>query len=188
MKARRIGIILFFLAIAGAVGGLVREPLQMMTIRKVQVGDQVQGFTARTLTGQSVAVELAGRKTMLLFFKIDCPHCHRQLASTERFAQQYDGQGLQVIALSRADHEDLRPHPYSFKVLIDQSQAMVGRFGRVMVPTVALVDEAGVIRYIRSGVQSFEKDQNIVEAFMRGELNDQAHRTVRLDHDRYKGM
>ncbi len=82
MKARRIGIILFFLAIAGAVGWLVREPLQMMTIRKVQVGDQVQGFTARTLTGHSVAVELAGRKTMLLFFKIDCPHCHRQLAST----------------------------------------------------------------------------------------------------------
>ena len=178
MKARRIGILLFFLSLAALAGWLFREPMHMMAMQKVQVGDRVQTFSARTLDGKAVDVNLAGRKTMLLFFKIDCPHCHHQLASTERLAEHYTDQGLEIIALARTDHEDLRDHPYSFRVLIDQSQAMVGQFGRVMVPTVVLVDEGGVVRYIRSGLQPYEKDAQVVEAFVKGGLMDHLQQTV----------
>lgn len=188
MKARRIGIVLFFLAVACTAIWLLQEPLKVMTIQKVQVGDRVQSFKARTLGGQAVTVELTGRKTMLLFFKIDCPHCHRQLASTERLAQQFEDEDLQIIALARSDHKALHGHSYSFNVLIDQSQAMVGRFGRVMVPTVALVDEGGVIRHIRSGFQPYEKDRQTVEAFVNNGLNHQHRRSAALGHEAHEDI
>lgn len=170
MLLRRLSIVLGLLAAAGTGAWIFRDAMTTMTAPTVQTGAQTQSFNARTLTGDRILVGLSGQKTLLVFFKIDCPHCHGQLASVERLAGLYGGAGLNVIGLSRTEHEGLKTQRFSFPVYIDHSNAMIGRFGRVMVPTLVLVDETGVIRYIRSGAGSYETDRQIVEAFLRGAL------------------
>jgi peroxiredoxin len=170
MFYRRLCIIVALCLAAGAGIWGLQDALRFMLARSVRIGDRVQAFSARTLDGAAVRIDPAGQKTLLVFFKIDCPHCHDQLASAERIARTYAGAGLRVIGLARTDHEALRKQVFSFPVYIDQGNAMVGRFGRVMVPTLAMVDESGIVRYIRSGVRSFEMDRDTVDAFLRGAL------------------
>ena len=170
MLFRRLSIVTTILTLVGAGIWGLKDYFQILAAPVVQVGANAPGFMSRTLSGSPVSIDFAGQKTLLVFFKIDCPHCHHELANIERLAQTYTDAGLRVIGLARTDNEALRERSFSFPVYIDQSNAMVGRFGRVMVPTLVMVDEKSVIRYLRSGANTFETDQQLVEAFLRGTL------------------
>ncbi|MBM3262629.1 MAG: TlpA family protein disulfide reductase [candidate division Zixibacteria bacterium] len=167
MLLRRTGIVLGLLAAVGAGVWTFRDSIGVMTAPVVQPGNRVVSVEARTLEGTPVSLDLTGHKTLLVFFKIDCPHCHRQLDNAERLATAYAKTGLRVVGLARAHHPALDAKRYSFPVYIDQSNAMIGRFGRVMVPTVVFTDETGTVRYIRSGAENFETDRQTVETFLR---------------------
>ena len=172
MLLRRLSIVTMLLALVGAGIWGLKDYFQIMTAPAVHVGADATSFMARTLNGNATTIDFTGKKTLLVFFKIDCPHCDHELANIERLAQSYADAGLRVIGLARADHETLRDQHFSFPVYIDQSNAMIGRFGRVMVPTLVMIDEKSMIRYIRSGAEAFDTDQRLVEAFLHGNLVD----------------
>ena len=166
---RRIVIIFGLLAFAGGALWVLRQPLRMMTTRPARVGERLPAFMAATLDGQRVQINPTGKKTLFVFFKVDCPHCHHQLDNLERLSHTARASGLQIIGLSRTDQTAtiamLTEHRYSFPIFLDQSNAMIGRLGRVMVPTLALVDQQGIIRYIRSGYREFEFDEKLFKEF-----------------------
>src|SRR3970040_622051 len=65
------------------------------------LGEMVPNFTLRDETGKVVALsEFRGQIVVLNFWATWCPPCIEEMPSLNRFAEKYQGKGIQVIGLS----------------------------------------------------------------------------------------
>lgn len=84
------------------------EPFQAMRgPQGLEIGTEAPDFTLPDTIGQMVSLdEFAGRKVLLAFSSIRCPHCAEMYPHLKAFSEEVDG--IQVVMISRGSAEENR--------------------------------------------------------------------------------
>lgn len=140
------------------------------------LGSQLPRFSAQFVNGTAFSSDaLIGRKTALIFFTTDCPHCQRQLQNFDTLAKEFEAPDLQLVALSLHDvtktEEFLRRYPLEIPILLLSDTNVKDYFGVAIVPAVYLYDDDGQLVGVRFGERSLMMDAKLLEDFVSGSFS-----------------
>jgi peroxiredoxin len=125
----------------------------------LEVGEKAPPFANPDLQQKHVlSRDLLGKGWVLLdFFATDCEACQRELPELERLAGELADRKLRVVVLA-VDPQGaevvvpwFREHPTGLTVLLDRYRTVVQRYGVSDIPSLFLVDPAGVIAFKQVG-------------------------------------
>ena len=125
-----------------------------------EVGEPLPEFAVQTFDGKNLSrATLAGKPLMLVFWNTWCPDCMRELPRINRLAEKFGPRGLVVLAVNTGLNDSegkarayWKKSGYVFPTGYD-STFEIGKALRVPgVPTVFLVDSAGVVRYKQTAI------------------------------------
>lgn len=93
-----------------------------------------------------------GKATLLIFFESWCPHCRKEVPNIEATYKKFNGQGLNVIGLTRVSKsatddkvmELLKEHAVTYPVA-KETGAMADNFGVRGIPAAAVVKNGKVV-------------------------------------------
>lgn len=113
-------------------------------LRKSKIGEKVPEFTIEDLTGRKIGTDdLHGKKTLVTFWSMTCPHCDNMLEELRDWDQRLDGPNLIVFSDGEAD--DHKQLGLNSPVLIEKDYKTAVKLGMVGTPSAVLVNENGVI-------------------------------------------
>lgn len=135
----------------------------------VELGQEAPLFTLETLEGEQLSLRetVADAKvTAVVFWAAWSPRSAPMLAELEALYGARREAGLRVLAVN-VEHEELDAEAreqvaaeaakLSFPVVVDVGLATYYAYGVVATPTLALLDEAGIVRYVRASYSSSAK-------------------------------
>lgn len=106
-----------------------------------------------TLKGERLAIaELKGKPILITFWATDCPSCIEEIPDLIALHQQFNGNGLQIIAVAMPYDPPSRVQAFvkerqlPYAVALDIDSSLIRAFGDVqLTPTTLLIDRQGVI-------------------------------------------
>ncbi len=145
---------------------LLGQPAPEISVKEWISGEPA---TLATLHGQVVLLE---------FWATWCKPCEQMFDKLKRLDREYGQRGLQVIALTRhylayrgaaeAQAEELalmrkmvNDHALTFRVGASEDEQTQDLYGAVGVPTMAIIDRAGIVRHFYDGDE--ERFQQVLE-------------------------
>jgi peroxiredoxin len=176
MRRKRL---LALLAVAMAFGGVIallaflRHSLERE--RALGRGQTFPPMTVHVLgEGGEKHTLPSGRKTVLIFFRSDCPQCEREVARLERVCEQIPEERLECVALSFSPE----PQTYAWwraqtfrrvKIAVSRDPNVAERYRDwlMAVPLVFFITERGVIHERHAGERSLEYTLARVREFVR---------------------
>jgi len=132
------------------------------------------------ISGESASLAaLRGQVILLEFWATWCKPCEQMFPKLKQLADEYGARGLNVIALTRhylayratpeaqADELNLMrkmvtDHALTFRVGVSEDERTQDLYGAAGVPTMAIIDRAGVVRHFYDGDE--ERVRQIVES------------------------
>ncbi|MDQ6994326.1 MAG: TlpA disulfide reductase family protein [Mariprofundaceae bacterium] len=126
--------------------------------KKIVVGNQIVDFSLPDLQGNMQSLP-KGHVMLVNFWATWCPPCRKEMPSMIQLYQQYESQGLKIIAVSvDRDSKQLQDfvHEYQvpFDVRHDVDSAISTQYGVFRYPETFLVDKHGVIQaHLIGGVE-----------------------------------
>jgi len=121
-----------------------------------QVGDSAPDFTLSTLDGGQVTLsELSGKLVMLVFWTTGCYACILQMPYLESASNEL-GDTVEFINIDIGENsyqvrQTVDYHGFSLPVALDSDVSVTTAYNIGPTPTNIIIDEDGVIRYIRKG-------------------------------------
>lgn len=125
------------------------------------VGKQSPDWEAKSLEGKQAKLQdYRGRVLLLTFFASWCGPCHEEAPQMERdIWQKYRSQGLTVLGVNTAEEGDwekkargfVMEHQLTYPVLLDTEEALSQAFNVQVLPSIAILDRQGVVRYLGKG-------------------------------------
>ena len=113
---------------------------------------------------------LQGKIVVIDFWATTCGPCVASLPAVQKVADQYAERGVVVVGLHASGIEKgelqgyLKAHGLTYPVAIDAEDPHVASFGQTMsgygvfgIPTVAVLDRKGVVRYLDFGLDGAMK-------------------------------
>jgi thiol-disulfide isomerase/thioredoxin len=145
----RLGIGLLLIALVYVLYATIHE-------RVVVAGDEAPEFTVAADSGRSVSVPNFGGKLLVLnFWASWCPPCVQETPSLSRFASDYAGKGVVVMAISvDKDEKAYQNFLQKFRpaFLTAREFKIHEDYGTYMYPETYLIDSRGkVVRKIAEG-------------------------------------
>ncbi|MGB7923658.1 MAG: TlpA disulfide reductase family protein [Pyrinomonadaceae bacterium] len=158
---------------------------------RIQVRDRARQLTLIGAEAPEIAVrewiegepatlaDLRGRVVLLEFWATWCKPCQEMFPKLRRLDEEYRGRGLEVVALTRhylasrdtaqSLDEELElmrnvigQHDLKFRVGVAEDERTQELYGATGLPTLALVDRAGVVRYAHFGGGEDERFKSIL--------------------------
>jgi thiol-disulfide isomerase/thioredoxin len=135
---------------------LIGEPAPELAIKDWLVGEPV------------TLADLRGRVVLLEFWATWCKPCKEMFPKLKQLGEQHRARGLEVIALTRhyfarrdtasSETEELelmlsviREHELKFRAGVAEDERTQDLYGATGMPTLALIDRAGIVRYAHFG-------------------------------------
>ncbi len=118
----------------------------------MQNGAPAPALSGRTVDGQPVDLAAErGKVAVVVFFMDNCPHCRALYSAEHELATRMNGNPFVLIGVDGGDTaESLRDAEHreriSWPVAFDRDGSIAGAWGVTGVPTLYVVDAAGVIR------------------------------------------
>lgn len=176
--ARMRNRMLALLAVGIIAGAMIYTLWRLsQSLRREQalgVGSPFPVITVEPLTGDNETTRLpAGKKTLIVFFRSDCPHCVSELVRLDRACRQIPPSKLACVALAFDRERETRAWWLQSGLQMEGAFVRDPEFvGRSLdwltaVPLVFLVDERGIIAYKRAGERSEEYDGQLLRDFAR---------------------
>ncbi len=125
-----------------------------------KVGAPAPDFTLPTFSGPTFSLAQARGKTLLLvFWNTWCINCQRELVELDRLTARYGPETLAILLINTGINdtetkarEYLQRHGYRFPAGFDGNFTIGTAYQVRGVPTVLLIDAAGIIRYQQAGL------------------------------------
>jgi peroxiredoxin len=124
------------------------------------IGRPAPEFALPAFAGPNVRLsEYRGDVIALSFWSSRCGTCAAQLAALDGVLATYRSAGLVTLAVSVDDDLEragrfAREHPARFPLLADRTKEVSRAFGIDRLPSIVLIDRAGVVRYVYRDYQS----------------------------------
>lgn len=118
------------------------------------IGRPAPEFALPSFAGPNVRLsEYRGDVVALSFWSSRCGTCAAQLAALDALLATYRSAGLVTLAVSVDDDLDraarfAREHPARFPLLVDRAKEVSRAFGIDRLPSIVLIDRAGIVRYV----------------------------------------
>ena len=136
----------------GGRGGVVSA------MGNVKIGQVAPDFSTLDLSNRTVSLSsYRGQKVVLLdFWATWCGPCRLEMISLQTLQEKYQNQGLEILSLNQGEDAELvrqfiTRKKYGFHVLLDAAGAVNNLYGVRGIPTLVLVDKAGVIQRLEVG-------------------------------------
>ena len=116
-----------------------------MSPGELKIGVELPEFKLPDTTGKNVTDELIrGKKTLALFWGLDCPHCQRMLPEIKAW-EKAPANDVQLVIFSSGDAEKNRALDMRSPVVLDDDGKVGSELGMFGTPSAVLIDEAGKI-------------------------------------------
>ena len=121
-----------------------------------EVGALAPGFTLRTIDGETVELqELRGQPVLLNFWATWCGWCRYQMPFLQA-AFEEKGQEMKFVAINIGERSDnvrqfVEDEDLGFTIALDSDGAVATAYNVRPIPATFLIDEQGVIKFIRIG-------------------------------------
>lgn len=133
----------------------------------LKVGDSAPDFELVDMQGNKHRLsEYKGQGVFLNFWGTWCKPCEKEFPIINKYYQEYQDEGIQVLAVNIAE-SDFTVQKYidrkglAFPVLIDKTKSVMSAFNINPLPTTFLINSEGKIEKIITGEMS---DANILQA------------------------
>lgn len=115
-------------------------------------GKKAQDFTLKDLKGNSFTLNsLFGEKILLLDFSTTwCPHCVTIIPALRNIHTNYEDVKVLAVYIRESKttlEEFAKKHEIPYTILLDADGSVASKYGIRGVPTLILVDRAGIIRF-----------------------------------------
>ena len=172
MKKRASIVAAILLAILGGCGKDGTGGKSGEVFREtVTTGIAAADFAARNRENRYVTLSgFRGRVVLLTFWRKKCPECLKTLDTMERLYRKFRNRGFVVLALN-GDNLDYVPSSriwklveekgYTFPVLLDDRYLATERYRVIRIPATFLIDDKGVISYVKYGEDDWMSKENI---------------------------
>lgn len=138
-----------------------------------EMNEPVQNFSFTTLDGRvGMAESLRGKVVLVNFWATWCPYCLHEMPAMEKFYQDYQGKGVEILAISVDDEAStvasfMRENGYSFPALMINAEQRAA-FGEVSrLPTSFIIDREGRLRHKISGQVHYGRLESLVEPLLK---------------------
>jgi len=131
----------------------------------LSVGEAAPDFALTSIDGKNVRLkELRGQVVLVNFWASWCGPCRQEMPLLEDMYKKYNKLGFVILGVNVEEDSSkaksmLRDVPVTFPVLLDPQNSVSKQYNVKAMPTTAIVDRNGKIRYIHEGYQpGYEKN------------------------------
>ncbi len=111
-----------------------------------RIGESVPDFALADLEGRNIGRSFfEGKKTLVAFWSLTCPHCQGMVESLRRWEKEKAEHEPQLIMFSEGDADEHRRFELPVPILLEDKYATAQKFGMYGTPSAVLVDETGHI-------------------------------------------
>jgi peroxiredoxin len=142
----------------------------------VHVGREAPEVSLPLLEGGELSLSsLRGKVVLLDFFATWCRPCREEMPSVIRLAEREGPNGLAVVGVNWIEHEPdgppvveyfVRRANLPFPVVLDVGDAATQLYRVEAIPTLFLIDRAGVVRAVYQGVQDEAELTQAIQALL----------------------
>ncbi|MDI7743461.1 thiol-disulfide oxidoreductase ResA [Lysinibacillus fusiformis] len=138
----------------------------------LQVGDYALDFVLVDMNGEEHRLsEYKGQGVLLNFWGTWCKPCEREFPIVDKYYQEYQDEGLQVLAVNIAESNFVVQNyidrkGLTFPVLIDESKSVMNAYNIKPLPTTFFINPEGKIEKIITGEMSDSTIQNSMKQIM----------------------
>jgi peroxiredoxin len=128
-------------------------------VRPPEIGQAAPSYRAISLTGDSVALEQArGRVVLLNVWATWCHPCREEIPILQALHERYAARGLELVGVSvdaRGEEKTIREFARDFEMTyplwLDPDERVQSTFLAIGVPATFLIDRAGMLRWRHIG-------------------------------------
>ena len=166
--SKRSAIIMLVTLIAIPVIGFLYLKNQWI-VQPLEIGVRIPPAKVQTLDGKEIAVDsVITRKTVLIFFSIDCSHCQKEMADLRLFYPILKD-SVCIAAISSSEMQETKNFVVSqnipFPVYLDQNGGAKKSFRVRLIPAIYFVDEKQRIMQYKAGEQKIDQLSSVLKRF-----------------------
>lgn len=131
----------------------------------IKVGDPAADFSLNSRGGDTVTMSgLKGQVVLINFWASWCGPCRQEFPLLDTIYKKYKKLGFTIIGLNvepdAGDAESfLKQNPVTFPIVYDPKDEMSKRYGITGMPSVALVDRKGVVRWMHKSYVAGDENE-----------------------------
>jgi peroxiredoxin len=140
-------------------GGSVQQ------LGNVKVGEPAPDFSLQDLSDRPVALSsYRGQKVVVMdFWATWCGPCRMSMPGLQELQDKFKDRDLEILSVNQGEPADqvrafIERKKYLFHVVLDSDGAVGSKYGVRAIPTLAVVDKEGVVRWLSVGNSGREDD------------------------------
>lgn len=115
--------------------------------------------------------DLKGRPVVLDFWASWCRPCLQQMSIVERVAQRFGGRGVIFVGVNTTDNRQraeklCRDRSLGYQAVFDEGDLVGQAYGVEVLPTLVVVDKAGIVANVAARVVNEQELTELIEAVL----------------------
>jgi thiol-disulfide isomerase/thioredoxin len=141
------GVLLVFLLLSGCT----LQPDVSQAAPHGRVGTAAPRLSGTTLDGETLAVDFAASKTVLVFWAAWCGPCRKEQPGLNALAAKYASRGIRFLGVDMLDHDRALARAFyveftvTYPSLYDDSGSLTAAYEVDSPPSFVLVDQRGIV-------------------------------------------